>query len=99
VPAFGKTGSALYEAACQICHDTTHRNEMVPDLNIARTERDYEYWKTWIANGKDGSLMPAFAKEHGGPLTDAQIMSLAHYLSRTLARSPVEPVGTTTTGQ
>lgn len=81
-PTFGKTGSALYESACGICHEGGHRNEMVPDLNIARQVRDYEYWRLWIANGKEGTLMPGFAGEHGGPLTDAQIMSLAHFLTR-----------------
>ncbi len=81
-PTFGKTGSQLYEAACGICHEGGHRNEMVPDLNIARQVRDYEYWRNWIANGKEGTLMPGFAATHGGPLTDAQIISLAHHLTR-----------------
>jgi len=81
-PTFGKTGSQLYEAACGICHEGGHRNEMVPDLNIAKQVRDYEYWRNWIANGKEGTLMPGFARAHGGPLTDAQIMSLAHHLTR-----------------
>lgn len=80
-PTFGKTGSALFEAACEICHGGSHRNEMVPDLNIAKQIRDYDYWRNWIANGKEGTLMPGFSREHGGPLTDAQIMSLAHYLT------------------
>lgn len=82
-PAFGKTGSQLYEAACGICHEGAHRNEMVPDLSIAKQARDFEYWRQWIANGKEGTLMPGFGKAHeGGPLTDAQIMSLAHFLTR-----------------
>lgn len=81
-PAFGKSGPQLYEAACEICHGGSNRNEMVPDLNIAKQERDFNYWRNWIANGKEGTLMPAFGREHGGPLTDAQIMSLAHYLNR-----------------
>lgn len=81
-PTFGKTGSQLYEAACGICHEGGHRNEMVPDLSIAKQLRDQEYWRNWIANGKEGTLMPGFAKNHGGPLTDAQILSLAHFLTR-----------------
>ncbi len=81
-PTFGKTGSQLYEAACGVCHEGGHRNEMVPDLNIAREVRDYEYWRRWIADGKEGTLMPGFSKPQGGPLTDAQIMSLAHFLTR-----------------
>lgn len=81
-PTFGKTGSLLYEAACGICHEGAHRNEMVPDLNIAKEARDQNYWRQWITNGKEGTLMPAFGKQHGGPLTDAQIISLAHFLTR-----------------
>lgn len=81
-PTFGKTGSQLFEAACGICHEGGHRNEMVPDLNIAKQVRDQEYWRNWIANGKEGTLMPGFSKQQGGPLTDAQILSLAHFLNR-----------------
>ena len=81
-PAFGKTGGQLYDAACGVCHEGGHRNEMVPDLNIARQVRDQEYWRKWIAEGKEGTLMPAFAQKPGGPLTDAQIQSLAHFLNR-----------------
>lgn len=81
-PAQGKTGGQLFTAACAICHDSTHRNEMVPDLNVARQVRDFEYWRKWIAEGKEGTLMPAFAQKEGGPLSDAQIVSLAHWLTR-----------------
>jgi mono/diheme cytochrome c family protein len=93
-PTFGKTGSQLYEAACGICHEGAHRNEMVPDLNVVKQARDYEYWRKWIAEGKDGTLMPGFARAHGGPLTDAQILSLAHYLTRRFPNPnslPVQP--------
>lgn len=82
-PTRNKSGSALFEAACNICHGGAHRAEMVPDLNIAKPGRDYNYWMTWITHGKEGTLMPAFGKEQGGPLSDAQIISLAHWLSRT----------------
>ncbi len=81
-PAFGKTGSQLFEVACGICHEGGHRNEMVPDLNIAKQVRDYEYWRKWITDGKEGTLMPGFSQQQGGPLTDAQILSLAHFLNR-----------------
>lgn len=90
-PAHGKTGRELYTAACGICHESTHRNEMVPDLNVARQARDYEYWRKWIAEGKEGTLMPAFAGTAGGPLTDAQIISLAHFLTRQFPNPPSIP--------
>lgn len=88
-PTINKSGSALFAAACEICHSTAHRAEMVPDLHIATGTRDMAYWKKWITEGKEGTLMPAFAKEHGGPLTDAQIMSLVDWLSKNFASGPV----------
>ena len=72
----------MFEVACNISHGTAHRADMVPDLHPAKPGRDYNYWKHWIAEGKDGTLMPAFSQEKGGPLTDAQIVSLAHWLTR-----------------
>lgn len=81
-PTINKTGSALFEAACNICHSTAHRAEMVPDLSLVKASRDRDYWMKWITEGKDGTLMPAFSKEKGGPLSDAQIVSLAHWLTQ-----------------
>src|SRR5579863_3114417 len=33
IPAFGKMGQPLYQAACGICHEAVHRATMVPDLH------------------------------------------------------------------
>ena len=52
---------------------------MVPDLLVARDQRDAAWWRGWITDGKDGTLMPAFGKTHDGPLTDAQIDSLVEF--------------------
>jgi cytochrome c553 len=80
-PASGKMGQPLYEKACGICHDAVHRASMVPDLTGLPHANEPEYWANWIANGKEGSLMPAFGEAAGGPLTKAQIESLVSYLS------------------
>jgi hypothetical protein len=45
---------------------------------------DYTFWKTMTAAGKPGTLMPAFAQDQGGPLTGAQIESLARALTNGL---------------
>lgn len=81
-PAAGKTGKELFAAACGICHEAEHRATMVPDLRALKVKvtQDAAYWRAWIENGKEGSLMPAFAKTKGGPLDAAQIDSLATYL-------------------
>ncbi|MEJ0089469.1 MAG: DUF1573 domain-containing protein [Limisphaerales bacterium] len=91
-PAEGKYGKALYEAACGICHEAEHRASMVPDLHTLKTPTNEQFWQTWIAHGKPGTLMPAFATTEGGPLNDMQIASLAAYLNVTIP-SKVPPVG------
>jgi mono/diheme cytochrome c family protein len=86
--AAGKTGAALFEAACGICHLAAPRAAMVPDLAIAREPRDAAYWRRWIEEGKEDTLMPAFAKRHQGPLSEEQISSLVEYLLATLPTKP-----------
>lgn len=86
VPAFGKMGRPLYQAACAICHEATHRASMVPDLRELKTEIDTAYWRKWVMYGKAGTLMPGFAATEGGPLNDAQINSLVDYLLKNFPR-------------
>ena len=86
-PGEGKYGKTLYDAVCAICHEAEHRATMVPDLHNLKTPTNEEFWRTWIAHGKPGSLMPAFATAEGGPLTDMQIATLAAYLT-----NPSHPV-------
>ena len=76
----GKYGKPLYDSVCGICHEAEKRATMVPDLHNLKTPINDEFWRTWIAHSKSGSLMPAFATSDGGPLTDNQIASLAAYL-------------------
>lgn len=87
-PAAGKTGADLFMATCAVCHISERRATMVPDLLVARTPRDAAFWRTWITEGKEQTLMPAFAKDRGGPLTPAQVDSLVEF---TLAAFPKEP--------
>lgn len=80
-------GYGLYLGACAICHDAEHRASMVPDLRIVDTTRDAAYWRTHIADGIEGTLMPAFASSNGGILNDEQIESLTKFL----VTNPLEP--------
>ena len=80
----GKYSKALYDAVCAICHDAENRAAMVPDLHNLKTPTNEEFWRTWIAHGKAGSLMPAFSTAEGGPLNDMQIATLAAYLNSTI---------------
>ena len=79
-PANGRTGEALYHAVCGICHDDANRATMVADLHNLKVPTNRDFWHTWIVAGKPDSLMPAFSKSQGGPLTDDQINSVVDYL-------------------
>ncbi len=84
----GKYGQFLYNADCGICHDGEHRASMVPDLHSIKVPTNVDFRRTWIANGKPGSLMPAFSARQGGPLTDMQIATLAQYLNHIIPSKP-----------
>ena len=83
-----KTGKELYAAVCGVCHEAQHQASFVPNLHHLPEPTNMEFWKNWIAHGKPGTLMPAFAKSEGGILTDAQIDSLVVYLTATIPARP-----------
>jgi mono/diheme cytochrome c family protein len=88
-PAEGRYSKALYDAVCAICHDAQNRASMVPDLHNLKVPTNDEFWRTWIAHGKAGSLMPAFSTAEGGPLNDMQIATVAAYLNTEIPSLPV----------
>ncbi len=90
-PAEGKYGQGLYDVACGICHESAHRATMVPDLHALKEKTDFDFWKSWITNGKPGTLMPAFSSSQGGILTEPQINSLAAYLAQAIPSKPLSP--------
>jgi mono/diheme cytochrome c family protein len=88
-PAVAKMDKPLYDAACGICHDSIHRAAMVPDLAKLNHPTNEEHWRKWIRSGRVGSMMPAFAKTEGGPLTDEQVDSLVKFLMESItAKAP-----------
>jgi hypothetical protein len=44
-----------------------------------------DFWKAIITWGKPHTMMPPFASAEGGPLSEAQVLSLASYLNRTIS--------------
>jgi mono/diheme cytochrome c family protein len=60
----------------------------VPDLRGLKLPSDLDYWTAIIARGKPHTMMPGFAREEGGPLTELQVSSLAAYLRKTMAPPP-----------
>lgn len=93
-----KMGKDLYAATCGVCHEATPRATMVPDLHALNHSTDLIYWKVWISGGKPGTLMPAFSKKEGGPLTDEQIDSLAEVMLKSFPPN-VKSAAVTTPGQ
>lgn len=87
-PIGGKQGEKLFQAACAICHEAEPRASMVPDLSVAKERRDADFWRRWISEGKEQTLMPAFHEKHDGPLSTAQVESLVEY---GLRHFPTEP--------
>ena len=87
-PAKGKMGEELFAAACNICHDGPTRASMVPELVTSKVPRDKAYWQTWITEGKQGGVMPAFSLAKGGPLSDSQIDSLVEFLLKKFPTTP-----------
>jgi len=87
-------GAPLYAAVCGNCHDSPQRAALVPDLKNLKHPTNAEHWKKWIASGRVGSMMPAFAKAEGGPLDEAQIESLVHFLTSTIPSAPAGGVTT-----
>jgi len=85
-PTVGKQGKQLYATACGICHESKNRAPFVPDLRPLANGKDKQYWQQWTAQSKPNTLMPAFAKEHGGSLDEKQIKSLVAYLLRIFPR-------------
>lgn len=90
-PGQYKYGKELYDADCGICHDAGHRASMVPDLHSLKVPTNTDFWRTWIAHGKAGSFMPAFATSDGGPLSDMQVASLAAYLNSAIPSKVPSP--------
>jgi len=73
-PAHDKKGKELYDAVCAFCHGRT----AVGLAGLKGLEKDVIYERT--SNGIAGTEMPAWIKEHGGPLDDDQIRSLSDFI-------------------
>ena len=86
-----KMGKALYDGVCSVCHEAATRATFVPDLHHLPEPTNPDFWRNWIAHGKPGTLMPAFARAEGGILTDQQIESLVQYLSATIPSHRAAP--------
>jgi cytochrome c oxidase cbb3-type subunit 3/ubiquinol-cytochrome c reductase cytochrome c subunit len=79
--------AALYKQNCAACHGESGHHGISVSLSnpvyLAVAGKDVLVSAT--AKGGPGELMPAFARSHGGPLTDQQIEILADGMERNWA--------------
>jgi cytochrome c553 len=77
----GKMGQDLYLASCAMCHENHkrggHRIAAAADEMSVLDERSL---RSGIADGREGTSMPAYHKSKGGPLSDKEIKSLVRYI-------------------
>lgn len=80
--------SALYRQNCAGCHGADGQFGGAPPLNdgLFRAIVPLAELERTIAKGRPGTPMPAFAIEHGGTLTSAQIQMLAYEIKGTRYR-------------
>ncbi|MDQ6951279.1 MAG: c-type cytochrome [Mariprofundales bacterium] len=77
-PARGlRQGKAIYRAVCIMCHGKNGKGGYAPALKGKRSDALFAI----ITHGAGNPAMPAFAREHGGPLSPAQIRALTSWLS------------------
>lgn len=92
-PAKGQTGRYLYLAVCASCHGIFKDGVSAPALNPERMrELGEQELGEKLKSGKGLTVMPAFGKEHGGPLEEFQLKSLVNYLrEKDLSTPPTDP--------
>lgn len=71
-PAGDLLGAKLYIAICKMCHGPLE--EWAASVPAERRTR--EELHRWTAYGEDGTSMPGYLDENGGPLTEEQVDSL-----------------------
>jgi len=74
-PAEGKTGAALFEAVCAMCHGPTREA-----LGTFVEAHDDAALTQAITYGTANPKMPGFSSLMGGPLDEAQVASLVKFL-------------------
>jgi mono/diheme cytochrome c family protein len=95
-------GALVFQQNCAVCHG--EKGEGRVGVNLSKpfaSAYPAAFVKQVVASGVQGSVMPAWSKGNGGPLTDSQIDDVAAYvLSAQKASSPtfVEPTPTPAPG-
>ena len=101
VPGDPNHGALLYEQNCAVCHGANGEGRIGARLGrVWSSIRVDLRLESSIANGIEGSPMPAWGLANGGPLSEAEIGDLVAYILTlpvaSTAQLPVQP-GTTHT--
>lgn len=87
-------GALLYQANCAVCHGENGEGRIGANLSkVFSSIRPDLLTQSVIANGVEGSAMPAWSQDKGGPLTNDEIKDIVAYL---LTWSPAAGVVATT---
>ena len=79
---------SIYATNCSGCHGADGKKGPGRILNdpLYLTVSTKENIRNILVHGRPGTLMPAFAKSNGGPLTDAQINTLVYGMEANWAK-------------
>lgn len=89
-------GSQIYADNCLVCHGPYAKGRVGVNLSQDFPSIDIDaFLQQTIADGVEGTRMPAWAQSNGGPLTDQQIADVAAYVVGLSGGSePVAPAPT-----
>lgn len=74
-------GQALFVANCAMCHGDQGQGRAGANLNKAFASiNPHQFVRTTVANGIDGTAMPAWSQANGGPLTESEIDDISAYV-------------------
>ena len=87
-------GAAVYQTNCVACHGENGEGRVGAALNVAFAgiEPDAFIIQT-IRRGREGTLMPPFSEEYGGPLSEQEVQDVAAYVLSTQRPASPRPVG------
>lgn len=94
----GLRGRRLYDAVCAKCHGgvgegvTVQGERLGPSLAVSASPiRTREGLIQLISGGTGSPVMPGFGSEYGGPLSSAQVASIADFILKDLRNAPPPP--------
>jgi len=88
-------GGALFQSYCAMCHGSDGRGRVGANLRSFPGIAINAAFQQTIANGVQGSVMPAFSEGQGGPLSEVDIVDISSYLEGVLdGTQPIEPAPT-----